>query len=388
MNMKLFCYLRLVLGAFGSTITPSYAVYEPPMARYSSMSVKYDRMAVPSSVTIWDGLSGGRDDSNGPKWGRNTLVCKSSSDTTYGACIRTVPVWWQFGAPSDENIKLKFTLDGTATSIVLNVVGRHALTIYTPYTYTFDFPASHASGFNRQQVGPNLFTYSLSQSELARLTTPGVWKATLKQDLWQWPTPYLNTWTANIALIVTDLNNQQVYFPAFPHSTPRVDLNLNNRPGTSKNTAASGSASLDMCLYDGSNSSSNRINMLFRDEGASAPGRDFGRFSVYRTGADKTQAANRIDYQVSVINPTTGATQAINNGTEISWTNTNMRRIQRQVVLPGVPGVSLCVPAPMQLITPAFNLADKRAGNYTGKLTIIYTPSTQNNIIPVAPPYP
>lgn len=377
------------MGAFGTTITPSYAVYEPPMARNSSMIVKYDRMAVPSSVTIWDGLSGGRDDTDSQKWGRNTLVCKSSSDTTYGACNRTVPVWAP-GSPSDANIKLKFTLDGTATSIDLNVVGRHAITKHTPYTWIYDYPASTAVGFNNpQRVVTNLFTYSLSQSELARLTTPGVWKATLKQDLWKWSMlSYLNTWTANITLVVTDLNNQQVYFPAFPHSTPRVDLNLNNRPGTSKNTAASGSVSLDMCLYDGSNSSSNRINMLFRDEGASAPGRDFGRFSVYRTGADKTQAANRIDYQVSVINPTTGATQAINNGTEISWTNTNLRRIERQVVLPGVPGVSLCVPAPMQLITPAFNLADKRAGNYTGKLTIIYTPSTQTNIVAEPLPYP
>lgn len=385
MNMKLFCYLRLVLGAFGTTITPSYAVYEPPMARNASMMVKYDRMAVPSSVTIWDGLSGGRDDADGKKWGRNTLVCKSSSDTTYGACNRTAPVWYNNASPSDANIKLKFTLDGTATSIDLNVVGRHVITHFE----TYDNPASVAVGFHDNSgVVTNLFTYSLSQSELARLTTPGVWKAMLKQDLWQWPMPYLNTWTANITLVVTDLNNQQVYFPAFPHSTPRVDLNLNNRPGTSKNTAASGSVSLDMCLYDGSNSSSNRINMLFRDEGASAPGRDFGRFSVYRTGADKTQAANRIDYQVSVINPTTGATQAINNGTEISWTNTNLRRIERQVVLPGVPGVSLCVPAPMQLITPAFNLADKRAGNYTGKLTIIYTPSTQSNIVAEPLPYP
>lgn len=188
------------------------------------------------------------------------------------------------------------------------------------------------------------------------------------------------SWTANIVLTVTDLNNQQVYFPAFPYSTPRVDLNLNNRPGTSKNTAASGSASLDMCLYDGSNSSSNRVNMLFSDEGAGATGRTAGLFSVYRSGADKTQAANRIDYQVSVINPTTGAAQAISNGTEISWTGTNRRNIQRQVVLPGVPGASLCVPAPIRLVTPAFNLADKTAGHYTGKLTIIYTPSTQSSV--------
>lgn len=369
--MKLFSYLGLMLGAFGAAVTPCYAVYEAPMARNTTLTVKYDRMAVPSSLTIWDNLSGGRDDTDGPKWARNTLVCKSSSDSSFGACVRTTPIW--LGTSTDSNITLKFILDGASTSVDLTLTGKRVR-----HNCESTPPSSAVSCPGLVQVE---FTYAISQSELSKLTTPGVWRATLKQDLWQWePLQYLNTWTASIVLTVTDLNNQQVYFPAFPYSTPRVDLNLNNRPGTSKNTAASGSASLDMCLYDGSNSSSNRVNMLFSDEGAGATGRTAGLFSVYRTGADKTQAANRIDYRVSVINPTTGAAQAISNGTEITWTGTNRRNIQRQVVLPGVPGASLCVPAPVRLVTPAFNLADKTAGHYTGKLTIIYTPSTQSNV--------
>lgn len=352
------------------------------MARNTTLTAKYDRMSVPSSLTIWDNLSGGRDDTDGQKWARNTLVCKSSSDSTYGACNRTAPAWWQNGSPSDANITLKFTLEGSSTSINLNITGRHDFRAITPASCAVivNYPASSATGCDGLLEATNLFTYTISQGELAKLTTPGVWRATLKQDLYQWASTYLYTWTASIVLTVTDLNNQQIYFPAFPYSAPRVDLNLNNRPGTSKNATASGTASLDMCLYDGSNSSSNRVNMLFSDEGASATGRAAGLFSVYRTGADKTQAANRIDYQVSVINPTTGVAQEIKNATEISWSNTNQRNIQRQVVLPGVPGVSLCVPAPIQLITPAFNLADKAAGYYTGKLTIIYTPSTQSNV--------
>lgn len=349
------------------------------MARNTTLSAKYDRMSTPSSLTIWDNLSGGSDGSGGPDdiWLRNTLVCKSTSDPTYGACTNTKPVWAN-GSQSDANIVLKFTRDGTSTSVNLTAVGRRQAGVRG----VCNQPASYAvfcSG-NYEGGGPSFFTYTISQSELAKLTTSGVWRATLKQDLWQWTSTYLYTWTANIVLTVTDLNNQQIYFPAFPYSAPRVELNLNNRPGTSKNTTASGTATLDMCLYDGSNSSSNRVNMIFSDEGASATDRAAGLFSVYRTGADKTQAANRIDYQVSVVNPTTGASQAISNATEISWSNANQRNIQRQVVLPGVPGVSLCIPAPIQLITPAFNLADKAAGHYTGKLTIIYTPSTQSNV--------
>lgn len=374
MNVKKFCYLGLILGALGAGVAPCYAVYEAPMARNTTLTAKYDRMSIPSSLTIWDSLSGGSDgsDSLDNIWLRNTLVCKSTSDPTYGACTNTKPVWK--GSTSDANIVLKFTRDGTSTSVNLTVVGARSAGYGCPVN------SQSSAVICAHSRAPSLFTHTISQSELAKLTSPGVWRATLKQDLWQWETPYLYTWTASIVLTVTDLNNQQVYFPAFPYSAPRVDLNLNNRPGTSKNTAASGSASLDMCLYDGSNSSSNRVSMLFSDGGESATGRAAGLFSVYRTGADKTQAANRIDYQVSVINPTTGAAQAISNGTEITWTNTNQRNIQRQVVLPDVPGVSLCVPAPIRLITPAFNLADKAAGRYTGKLTIIYTPSTQSNV--------
>lgn len=180
------------------------------------------------------------------------------------------------------------------------------------------------------------------------------------------------TWTARIVLNVKDLNSQVVYFPAFPYAVPQVELNLSNRPGTASNLTVRGSLSLDMCLYDGSNSASNRINVLFQDEGADAPGRPDGMFSVYRTGGDKPSQSDRVDYKVSVIDPTTGTSRTVSNATRISWSDTNRRNILRQVVLPGTSKVSLCVPAPITLTTPAFTLADKAAGRYTGRLKIIY----------------
>lgn len=370
--MRLFCYLTLIMGLI---TTQCYAEYRPPVSTNSTLKVKYDRQAVPSSLVIWDNLSGGYDSTDAQKWARNALVCLSSTDTSNGAC-RTSPVWWSSGDASDINVPLKFTLDGTGKTVVLVVTAVHI----PCRGCTTKYPASNAV-INTQINSETLFTYSITQSQLSKLNQPGVWKATLKQNLWQWdPRQYLNSWTANIVLTVTDMNNQQIYFPAFPYSSPKVDLNLSNRPGTGKNSTASGIASLDMCLYDGSNSSSNRVNMTFRDEGASATGRADGLFSVYLNGADKSQASNRLDYQVSVINPTTGASQTISNGSEISWTGTNQRNILRQVVLPGLSNVSLCVPAPIKLTLPVFNLSDKVAGHYTGKLTIIYTPSTQSSI--------
>jgi len=184
-------------------------------------------------------------------------------------------------------------------------------------------------------------------------------------------------WTANLSLNVTDYGNQQIFLPAFPTSAPVINLNLNTRPGASNGKTVSGSSSLDMCLYDGNNSASNRISLLLQDEGGTATGRPAGQFSVYRKGGDKSKAGDRLDYQVSVINPTTGALQNVVNGTEIVWSDTNRRNIQRQVILPGISTPALCVPAPLTLTTPAFSLSDKTAGDYSGTLRIIYTPTTQ-----------
>ncbi|MGK9616956.1 CfaE/CblD family pilus tip adhesin, partial [Salmonella enterica subsp. enterica] len=51
--------------------------------------------------------------------------------------------------------------------------------------------------------------------------------------------------------------------------------------------------------------------------------------------------------------------------------------VLRRVVLPGQRNSVLCVPAPMELITPSFTLSSKTAGRYRGTLRIIYTPTTQ-----------
>jgi hypothetical protein len=167
--------------------------------------------------------------------------------------------------------------------------------------------------------------------------------------------------------------NPTIFFPTSRFSTPIINLDFSHRPGSQKNV--SGRASLDMCLYDGNNSVSNRVSLRFQDEGAS--GRPAGQFSLYLEGADENKAKNRLDYQVSVLNPTTGAQQNVANGSEIIWDGVNQRNIQRQVILPGIPGVSLCVPAPITLVTSPFIMEDKTAGRYSGMLRIIYMPTTQ-----------
>ena len=85
---------------------------------------------------------------------------------------------------------------------------------------------------------------------------------------------------------------------------------------------------------------------------------------------------HRLDYQVFVTNPVTGATETVANGKTLVWQGTNDPQHLRQVVLPGGRESVLCVPAPIILKTPSFTASSKNAGDYTGTLRIIYTPST------------
>mgnify|MGYP000226284017 CR=1 FL=1 len=357
-----------------------------PMAQNTMSTLGLALDSMPAKVVIWDKLPAGYDENDKPKWGRNSLVCQSRTDKQYGACL-TRPVWGS-SSVRPTKVTLDFTLADTSTVVPLVIEGER---ITVPLA---GGGCATARG-SAEATGPceAYFTFSIPQAQLKKLRA-GRWTATLKQNLMKWPNictggdvnnpaegcgnaTKLHTWTANIVFNVTDESNQQIYLPAFPTSVPVVNLNLKTRPGASSGKTVNGSTSLDMCLYDGNDSASNRISLLFQDEGATAPERADGQFSLYRNGGDKTKSRDRLDYQLSVINPTTGAVQNVANNTEIVWSDTNRRNIQRPVVLPGGGAPALCVPAPLTLTTPAFSMADKTAGDYTGKLRVVYMPTTQ-----------
>lgn len=358
-----FCLLPALSLCF---VLPANAAF--PTTETTVFSATYDASSVPSSLFIWNAQTKG----SGSEAKNVAMVCQSTTDTTHGACP-VLPIWAD-DVIADGKLALRFVQDNTHAERDIVVTNRR-------WNKASNRPVWNSVN-SEAKIAPS-FSYFISQADLRNLTG-GVWRATLIMNYYNRGrstiTSLGTTWTASIVLTVTDLNNQQLYFPAFPYAAPQVDLNLSNRPGAANNHSASGSASLDMCLYDGSNGTSERIDMLFQDEGADAPGRPDGMFSVYRTGGDKSIQADRLDYQISVIEPTTGTSRTVSNGKEISWSNTNRRTILRQVVLPGKSGVSLCVPAPITLTTPVFTLADKAAGRYTGRLKIIYTPSTQSSV--------
>jgi hypothetical protein len=369
----------------------SQALAGAPAGRNTSVSISYDRPTPPARFDIWLHEPTGYDPVDPQKWGRNTLTCLSRTDATNGACMNA-PVWFSANPAAPYPISLRFTHDLSKKTVDLKVYGEKQMFINGK---VFNF-ASYVTGGTADLSAWNkepYFDFYIVKSELDKLTLPGIWSATLKQNLREWGSAtcggdfndasigcpgYLTiaNWQANIRIEVVDPANQQIYLPAFPHSTPIVNLNLSNYPGRPGGSEIKGQSSLDMCLYDGKNATTSRVILRFADVGTAGADRAAGAFSVWRRGSSKTETRDRVDYQVSVTNPLTGATQIPSNGTDIIWQGTNDRRILRQVVLPGGSESVLCVPAPITLTTPAFAASSKNAGDYTGTLRIIYTPST------------
>lgn len=371
-------HFSLMCGLLCGGVLPlAWGANISPVNQNTVVNQAIDRMALPEKIFIWNNVFGGSSDGcDGSKLDCknndmfNSLLCMSDTGVSTGACPSKL-FWGSLG--SNAQLTLRFTHSQGQTK-ELKVTSIKELT---------EFPSWEPA----MPLADKGFTTFIPSSELNKLSIAGVWRAKLTMKVSAWDNcpdtvngcwgMYRALWSADITLTVRDDSNQQIYLPAFPTSNPVINLNLNTRPGASSGNSVSGRTSLDMCLYDGNDSASNRISLLLRDEGATAAGRPAGQFSIYRRGGDKSKASDRLDYQVSVINPTTGAAQQLANGSEITWSDTNRRNIQRLVILPGVSTPALCVPAPLTLTTPAFSMADKTAGDYTGTLRIIYTPSTQ-----------
>ncbi|GJL38928.1 TPA: CfaE/CblD family pilus tip adhesin [Enterobacter chengduensis] len=382
---KLLLVLLLLSTGSGQALAASAG------GRNTSVGMSVDRMASPARLDIWLHESGGFIANDPQKWGRNTLTCQSRTDPTYGACM-TAPVWFTANPASPYPINLRFTHSVTKKTVDVKVYGEKHM-FMNGKTYAFASYVTGGAGDLAAWDREPYFDYYIVKSELNKLNQAGIWTATLRQNLREWGSAacggnfndgnvgcpgYLTiaSWQASIRIEVVDPGNQQIYLPAFPHSTPIVNLNLTNFPGRPGGSEIQGEASLDMCLYDGKNATSTRTYLRFEDDGLASAGRAEGAFSIRRRGGSPTDARDRLDYQVFVTHPVTGATDTVANGKTIVWQGTNDPQYLRQVVLPGGRESVLCIPAPIILKTPAFAASSKNAGDYTGTLRVIYTPST------------
>lgn len=385
------------------TTTIFYGLYTPalradeiaPSSHDFNVEVTMDKASLPDSVIIFDNLFGGMSPPGGSansaevnKNRNNTLTCYTRTDPSNGSCP-TNPYWGngKTGPLFDGKLVLRFSNEKTGKTVDLTLDGAKRIpsllkvSLWNATTYTSDNPIT--------------FSLKINRSELLKLT-PGTWNAHLIMYLTKWvkdcPAPGKNqasqgcsgsrfgSWNSTISLKITDYGTQQIYFPEFGASTPLVDLGLRIKKFGDRTAVADANRTIDMCLYDGSNSSSNQISLLFTDEGKQAPGRKTGEFSIYAPGAS-TDADKRLDYNLSVINPLTGGAQTVKNGEPIIWTGVSADegKVKTKLVnLPGVTGLVQCVPAPLTFRVPEFKISSKSQGRYSGTLKVVYTPTTQS----------
>ncbi len=387
---------------FLMTTTIFYGLYTPalradeiaPSSHDFNVEVTMDKASLPGSVIIFDNIFGGISPAGGGtsadvnKNRNNTLTCYTRTDPSNGACPIN-PYWGngKDGALFDGKLVLSFTDDKTGKKVDLTLDG-------TKIRPTF----SNVSLWNA--VGnvtgqPITFSLKIDRSELFKLT-PGTWRARLLMYVTKWAkdcsppgrnqasqgcsNSRFGTWDSSISLRITDYGTQQIYFPEFGASTPLVDLGLRIKKFGDRTAVADANRTIDMCLYDGSNSSSNQISLLFTDDGKQAPGRKTGEFSIYAPGTSM-DADKRLDYNLSVINPLTGGAQTVKNGEPIIWTGVSADegKVKTKLVnLPGVNGMVQCVPAPLTFRVPEFKISSKSQGRYSGTLKVVYTPTTQS----------
>lgn len=369
------------------------ASIEQPTGRETQVTEYFDKQSAPSQINIWTNESGGHNSDQPSLWGLNTLVCKSSSAPKNGACA-TVSMGTGTGIGS---IPLLFTEKRSKLTTVLNISNYH-MPVYStldsdcydngqklPFPSTQNYRCNYYSYETTKSDGSK-FTAYISQSELKKLPFGGIWEASLELYLKQW-TPYktLGNWNAKISLNVSDISNQAIYFPSFgagqgKDAQPHVDLNLRPLPGGDRQILGrlSGSTSLDMCLYDGygSNSRSFQVQLSEPPEYPENPeGRQSGKFSVYNDIGNRNEVSNRIDYGVKMYFPESNSFQDVVNGTTYTLPNINTDDIRAVRLASNISNVVLCVPTPLQITTPAFNIVDKTNGHYTGKIRVVFTPS-------------
>lgn len=368
-----------------------HADVEQPIGRDTQITEYFDKQAIPSQVDIWVNESGGYNSEKGSLWGRNSLICLSSSSAKNGQC----PTVSQYQSMGIGSIPIQFIEKRSKLTAVLNISG-YSRPVMVPdpndcnsTSGSYKIRIYTMGGSNCGGVGisdeASFYTY-ITQSELKKLPVGGIWEAELKMQLWQW-SPYIKlaNWNAKITLNMSDTSNQAIYFPSFgagqgKDAQPHVDLNLRPLPGGDRQVLGklSGRTSLDMCLYDGygSNSRSFQVQLSEPPEYPTNPeGRLAGQFSVYNDNSERNNKNNRIDYGVKMYFPESNSFQGVVNGETYTLPNINTDDIRAVRLASNISNVVLCVPTPLQINTPAFNIVDKTTGHYTGKIRVVFTPS-------------
>ncbi|AZP43548.1 pilus assembly protein CblD [Rahnella aquatilis] len=325
-----------------------------------------------STVNIWTQESGGYDSTNSGRWGLNYWACTSSTSDENGKCPTG-----KGGYAAYLPVYLKFTEKRSGATQTLELQGTREAYWYNGNCAMYGDPkpmnqSAQNSCSGDSTDGVNL-TLKIPAAELNKLPVGGIWTAQLKILLHNSSETEVYHWDSNITVNLTDNNNQQIYLPEFGEAAPRVDLNLRPLPGTKGNqTQMNGSATIDMCLYDGYGSNSTSFTLKFDDQQQGTTQRNNGYFSIYSDHGDTNLDSGRIDYYVRMQAPD-GKYVSVIRGDDLVISDIQTAHT-RPVHLPGIPQAVLCVPAPLELSTKTMDINSKQAGHYTGHLIVNFTP--------------
>ena len=163
--------------------------------------------------------------------------------------------------------------------------------------------------------------------------------------------------------------NPAVFFPS--QNSSSALLNLPVKPSGGDDSLAVGSASIDLCIYDGMALSSSRYMLKFQDPNNSTT----NDFRIYTL-----DGRNKMDYSVTLTDPS-NIPQPVNNNTPFFWENMEnggsaQSRLRYLQVPNGITGLTPCVPSVITAKVKPVRYSSLRSGSYSGKINIFFTPST------------
>lgn len=163
--------------------------------------------------------------------------------------------------------------------------------------------------------------------------------------------------------------NPAVFFPS--QNSSSALLNLPVKPSGGDDSLAVGSASIDLCIYDGMALSSSRYMLKFQDPNNSTT----NDFRIYTL-----DGRNKMDYSVTLTDPS-NIPQPVNNNTPFFWENMEnggsaQSRLRYLQVPNGIQGLVPCVPSIITAKVKPVRYSSIRSGSYSGKINIFFTPST------------
>ncbi len=373
--------LLLFLFASGTCAAQSDVLAHNVTTQVTLDNIDRSTLPVSNYVIYNQDISGYDDTSYVHDYGRSGYTCRSATNSMSGACPTSLS--WGYGG-GETPVTLRFTEIKSHITVDLILKGSRSpmymgagpCGLYTgPWALNKAIMMS-CSGITA--TSGSALNLNLPQTELKKLPTGGVWTAQLLLDYRRWdPNSIFSTYTVNFRINLTDNANIQVYMPKFASTkVPQIDLNIRPKNGAdgriSGNQGYSGSNTVDMCLYDGFSTNSSSMQITFSGMTDGGDGSD--TFNLHKNDDPTTKLPYKVNFGFSGQQPgksiINGQIWSIN---QVQQLPTNWNRITA-VGIPGIAIPVLCWPAKLTISTDL--PSTQPAGQYTGTLKMVFTPST------------